>query len=106
MEVKALATLVIYGPLGIMVILQAVVIWKLYADLRAGRGENEGLLKAAREEHRKEMDELQARYIVKAENYMEKYHELSKAQTAVLESMAKLWAPKRMDSYDRESRSR
>ena len=110
--------LIIYGPLGVLALIACVTAVKLYRDnradkeafavaLKAERDAHAAQLKAerdacekerreameARERERKELAEelkkLEERYVAKTETQVEKYHELSKAMNAVLDSVFK-----------------
>ena len=88
--------LLVYGPLGLMALVSMLIAIKLYKDREADRVKHDEAIKALRAEMAEErerakadMEKFQERHIVKAESWMEKYWEISKAQTAVLESFSK-----------------
>lgn len=70
------ASLVIYGPLGVFVVILMVAVVKLYRDLDRER-----------KAHRKTSDEWQERHVKKAESWMDRYQDLAKSITTVIESL-------------------
>lgn len=60
-----------YGAIGLIAIVALGWAYRLYRDLQ---------------KERQRMDALRERYITKAETWMNKYHDMAKAQTSMLEA--------------------
>lgn len=73
--VELSAKLVVWGPLGVLALVAITAAVKLYRDREKER-----------KEHAQEMRTLEERYIAKAETWMEKYQDFSKATTQVVDA--------------------
>lgn len=69
--------LIVYGPLGVMCFIALMVAWQKDKDLKTERQEYQKKLEEMAKAHQAEMNVLEERYITKAENWMNKYHELA-----------------------------
>jgi hypothetical protein len=76
-----------YGAIGLVSVVSLGWAWRLYRDMKTTQAESRKEVHALQTEHRQEMEALRERYITKAETWMSKYHELSKAQNEVLDAI-------------------